>query len=276
MIRKIDAKEMIKVSGKKFQTLSFTRLLPNIATVMALAVGMSAIRFALMGKYEFAVIATLIAAFLDAMDGRLARLLGASSDFGAELDSLSDFISFGVSPAIVIYILSLNAWKGIGWTIALFFAVCMGLRLARFNIYNRSDNPEMQGWSKRFFMGVPAPAAASLGLLPLVLYFACDLTVFISPYVCGFFMILSGFLMVSRLPTFSFKTIQIPSRWVGLSLLAVGILVALLLSDFWLTLSAILFVYLFSIPFSVRAFKKLKSQTSDVQDSFAEENAEAP
>ncbi|KAB2837148.1 MAG: CDP-diacylglycerol--serine O-phosphatidyltransferase [Caedimonadaceae bacterium] len=257
MIKKMGAKEMIKVSGKKFQTLSFTRLLPNMATVMALAVGMSAVRFALTGKYEFAVMATLVAAFLDAMDGRLARLLGASSDFGAELDSLSDFISFGVSPAIVMYILTLNVWKGLGWTISLFFAVCMALRLARFNIYNRSENPELQLWSKRFFMGVPAPAAALIGLLPLILFFATDLDACISPLSCGFFMVLSGFLMVSRLPTFSFKTVQVPSRWVGLSLLGVGVFVALLLSDPWSTLGATLFIYLFSIPFSILAFKKM-------------------
>lgn len=266
MIKKIDPKAMIKVSSKKFQTLSFTRFLPNMATVMALAVGMSAMRFALMGKYEFAVIATLVAAFLDAMDGRLARLLGASSDFGAELDSLSDFISFGVSPALVMYILSLNVWKGLGWTIALFFAVCMALRLARFNIYNRSDNPEIQSWSKRFFMGVPAPAAAMIGLLPLILFFATEVEFFVSPFVSGLFMILSGSLMVSRLPTFSFKTVQIPSRWVGLSLLGVGLLMALLLSDFWMTLGALLFLYLLSIPLSIRAFKKSDQQKSEVKE----------
>ena len=172
MVKKVSKFERSK---ERLQKLSFAHLLPNMATVIALCIGLSSIRFALLARYDYAIIAIIVAAFFDAMDGRLARLLGAASDFGAELDSLSDFISFGVAPAVVLYILTMNAWAGLGWTISLFFVVCCGLRLARFNTTLRASSiKEDPVWAKKFFIGVPAPAGAMIALFPLILYQAID------------------------------------------------------------------------------------------------------
>lgn len=248
-----------KPLSKSFQALSFARLLPNIATVMALCIGLTSVRFALQDRFEEAVIAILVAAVLDAMDGRLARLLGASSDFGAELDSLSDFISFGVAPALVTYMLSLKVWQGFGWVIILFFAVCMSLRLARFNISNRVVTDKAPpAWAKQFFTGVPAPAGAMLGLLPLMLFLATGLEIFIQPIVSAMVLILTGILMISRLPTFSFKTIQIPPRLVLPTLLLVGLFVAFFMTYPWLTMSVCLGAYVVSFTYSYKLHNKLK------------------
>ena len=144
---------------------TFNRLVPNIITVGALCAGLTAVRFAIAGKWEFAAIAILVAAVLDALDGTIARLLKAASDFGAELDSLSDVVAFGVAPALIIYFWSLSTIGGFGWAAALFFAVCCALRLARFN----STLETRPAYAFKFFTGVPAPAGALLSLLPLVL-----------------------------------------------------------------------------------------------------------
>tara|TARA_A100000171_G_C2138629_1_gene152617 strand:- start:4385 stop:5194 length:810 start_codon:yes stop_codon:yes gene_type:complete len=242
---------------RRFQNLSFQRLIPNLATVMAMCVGLTSIRFALQGNFQLATSAIFIAGILDAMDGRLARLLGAESEFGAELDSLSDFVSFGVAPALVIYIFSLNHWQGIGWGTCLFFSVCMGLRLARFNISSRQ--PERPIWSGRFFTGVPAPAAAMVALFPLTLSLAFDWPLLQNPALSTFFVILAGFLMVSRLPTLSFKTVSIPRTLLLPVLVIFGLTIAALFSAPWETLSLITFAYLLTIPVSFVAFRKFLS-----------------
>ena len=238
---------------------TFTRMLPNLATMIATCSGLSAIRFALLNDYKLAAAAIMVAGIFDAMDGRLARLLGAASDFGAELDSLSDFVSFGVAPPVVLYILTMHQWRGFGWSICLFFAVCMSLRLARFNVMSRDTQQPI--WSSKFFTGVPAPAAAMIGLFPMILFLATDLEFLISPITCGFFLLLSGCLMVSRFPTFSLKSVHVPSRWVPVTLLITGLLVAALLNAPWDTLSILIFGYIVSIPFSSLAFKKLIAAT---------------
>jgi len=259
-------KKGLQYKGKRiqFQTLSFTRLIPNLATVIALCLGLSAIRFALLGEFKFATVAILVAALFDAMDGRLARLLGAASDFGAELDSLSDFISFGVAPPVVIYILTLNEWSGFGWGLVLFFSVCMGLRLARFNTSRLNETPPE--WTKRFFVGVPAPAGAFIILLPLSLYFATDMPFFIMPMNFALLLVLSGFLMVARLPTFSFKTAGIPRNRVPHALIIAGLLASAALSVPWILMSVIIIAYLGSIPFAYIMHKKLR-QEEETQES---------
>jgi CDP-diacylglycerol--serine O-phosphatidyltransferase len=244
----------IQKNRSRLQPQTFTRMLPNLATVMATCSGLSAIRFALLDNYQLATVAVIIAAILDAMDGRLARLLGAASDFGAELDSLSDFVSFGVAPAIILYILAMHKWRGVGWCICLFFAVCTSLRLARFNVMSR--DPDKTAWPSQFFKGVPAPAGALIGLFPLILYLATGLSLFSSPILCGFFLCLSGALMISRLPTFSFKSVNIPNRWVPVVLVIVGLVVASLLNAPWETLSICVLFYLLSIPIGGVSFKK--------------------
>ncbi len=245
----------LKKPQPKLQRHTISRMLPNLATVMATCSGLSAIRFAMLGNYQLAATAVLIAAILDALDGRLARLLGAASDFGAELDSLSDFVSFGVAPAVVMYILALNEWRGAGWCICLFFAVCMSLRLARFNVMSRS--PSLPAWSAKFFTGVPAPASAMLGIFPLVLYLATEIDGFKSPYICALFMVVAAILMISRLPTFSFKAIAISSRHVPFVLLGVGLMIASFLNAPWETLSICIFTYIVSIPVAYLSFKKM-------------------
>ena len=248
----------LKKSRNRLQPHTVTRLLPNIATVMATCSGLTAIRFALLENYHLAVTAVIIAALLDAMDGRLARLLGATSDFGAELDSLSDFVSFGVAPAIVLYILTLHEWRGFGWGVSLFFAVCMSLRLARFNVMSRSPVPSR--WSAKFFTGVPAPAAAMIGLFPLIIYLATNIEIFKHPFFHVFFLIFSGVLMISRLPTFSFKAFDIPSGWVLPFLVIVGLIVAALFNAPWETISLCVLAYIISIPLGSVAFRRLTTQ----------------
>ena len=246
---------------------SLARMLPNIATIIALCTGFSAIRFALLERYEYALGAIMIAAFFDAMDGRLARLLGASSDFGAELDSLSDFISFGVAPAVVMYLISLKWWGGIGWGFSLIFAVCLGLRLARFNTDIRSSSfKEQPSWKKYFFTGTPAPASAFIGLLPLSLYLATGQSFFLSPLIVSLFLVGAGGLAVSRLPTYSFKGVQVPQKMVPFSMLCVGGGVAALLSDPWVTVSILVLVYLTTIPASFQDYRKRLKTLLDVTE----------
>ena len=145
------------------------RLIPNAITVGALCAGLSGVRFAIDARWEMAVAAIVVAAILDGLDGRMARLLNGTSKFGAELDSLADFVSFGAAPALIVYLWVLNGWGGVGWVIALGFAVCCALRLARFNTALADPNPPR--WAGHFFTGVPAPAGAGLALLPMMLHF---------------------------------------------------------------------------------------------------------
>ncbi|MEX2009644.1 MAG: CDP-diacylglycerol--serine O-phosphatidyltransferase, partial [Dongiaceae bacterium] len=152
-------------SRPRLRDQSFNRLIPNILTVLALCAGLTSIRFAFQERWEMAVFAIVIAGVLDGLDGRIARLLDGSSKFGAELDSLSDFLAFGVAPALLLYYFTMKSVVGIGWALALLFAVCCALRLARFN--TKVDNADLPAWTGRFFTGVPAPAGAGLALLPV-------------------------------------------------------------------------------------------------------------
>lgn len=234
------------------------RIIPNAITVTALCTGLSAIRFALMERWELAVSLILIAAILDAMDGRIARLLRADSHFGAELDSLSDFISFGVAPAVVIYLYSLHLWKGTGWALALFFSTCMALRLARFNTNMDAPIPE---WTKGFSVGVPAPAGAILGLLPLMSSFALEESFHDVPALFAVSLSLSGFLMISRIPTYVLKNVRVPHPFVRPLLMMVAVFMAALFSIPWWTLSVGAFLYLCSIPLSLRSYKQKQKET---------------
>jgi len=170
-----------------------SRLFPNMITIAGLCCGLSAIRFGMAGRWEMAVGFILAAALIDGMDGRVARMLGATSLFGAQLDSLSDFMCFGVSPVLVLYMWQLHDIKGIGWAVVLFFAVCMALRLARFNtgLYDDSKEP----WEKQFFTGIPAPAGGILSLLPLVISLQFDNGFMLPPAVTACNVMLVGTLM---------------------------------------------------------------------------------
>jgi CDP-diacylglycerol--serine O-phosphatidyltransferase len=244
--------------------LPLNTLAPNILTIIALCSGLTAIRFAMLGQFKFAVLAIATAAFFDMLDGRVARLLKGASKFGAELDSLSDFLSFGVAPAMVLYFWTLHdigQSGNTGWLVVLAFAVCAALRLARFNTALDDDTKPV--WTGSFFTGVPAPAGAGLSLLFLIINLELESGFFASPYLNAIWMLFIGGLMISRVPTFSFKRVRVKREYVGLVLLGVGIFVAALLNQPWYTLAAMEIAYLASIPFAIKAHDKLKR--GDVQ-----------
>ena len=246
--------------------LSFNKLIPNILTMLALCAGLTSIRFGLHGKWDLAVISILLAGVLDGLDGRIARLLHGTSKFGAELDSLSDFVSFGVAPSMLLYFWTMQAAGGIGWALVLLFSVCCALRLARFN--TMLGEPDLPPWAYNFFTGVPAPAAAGLVLLPMVITFQSEgESFFASPSVNAVFLIGVAFLMVSKIPTFSGKRFRVPHEYVLPMLLLVGLLAAFLVTEPWTTITCIGFLYGGSIPFSARAFRKLKKQADELRAS---------
>src|SRR3569623_1194592 len=199
---------LMRMRRNRLRDHSINRLIPNMLTLFALCAGLSSIRFAMDSRWEFAVLAILFAAIFDALDGRIARLLDSTSKFGAELDSLSDFISCGVAPSVVLLIWAMGDLKSIGWALTLLFSAGMALRLARFN--TKLDNADLPAWHSRFFTGVPAPAAAGLVMLPLIasLQFP-DATILRSPYVVGPVMLAVAGLAGSRIPTFSFKRLKV-------------------------------------------------------------------
>jgi len=237
---------------------SINRLIPNMLTVMALCAGLTSVLYALHARWEFAVIAIVVAGVLDGLDGRIARLLNGQSKFGAELDSLSDFVSFGVAPALLMYQWHLSSLKGAGWALTLAFAVCCALRLARFN--TKLDNTDLPAWTSRFFVGVPAPAGAGLALIPIMLTFEFGPGYFDHPYFVGAVMLGVALLMVSRVPTYSIKRIRIPHQHVMATLLVFGLLAAMFVSIPWLTLLGVGAVYIASIPPAIIAHRRLSAQ----------------
>jgi CDP-diacylglycerol--serine O-phosphatidyltransferase len=240
-----------------FKPVPVRVIIPNIITLIALCLGLTAIRLAFEGRYEPAVVAIVVAALLDGVDGRVARLLKGTSRFGAELDSLADFVNFGVTPALILYSFLLNELKAVGWIAVLVFAIAMVLRLARFNVM--LDDPHRPEWKKNFFTGMPAPAGALTSMLPLYLSF---LGVSMGPAAAPIAMIyLLGlaFLMVSTIPVYSGKTIglKVPRQWV-LPIFVLSVAVFGLLANFpWEMLTAITVVFLGSIPFSVMRYRQL-------------------
>ncbi len=244
--------------------LSFNKLIPNILTMLALCAGLTSIRFGLHGKWDLAVISILLAGVLDGLDGRIARLLHGTSKFGAELDSLSDFVSFGVAPSMILYFWTMQGAGGLGWALVLLFSVCCALRLARFN--TMLGEPDLPPWAYNFFTGVPAPAAAGLVLLPMVISFQSDGdSFFASPSVNAVVLVGVSFLMVSKIPTYSGKRFRVPHEYVLPMLLLVGVLAAFLVTEPWTTITLIGIIYASSIPISARAFRKLKKQADELR-----------
>ena len=238
--------------------LTLNRMIPSILTLVGLSSGLTAVRFAYEGRWEHAVLAIAAAAALDALDGRIARLLKGTSKFGAELDSLSDMLCFGVAPGLMLYFWSLEKIGKFGWVLVLLLAISCALRLARFN--TASDDPNPPAWTGIFFTGVPAPAAAGLVLLPMIISFNLWEDFFRRPEVVGTFMVLVAGLMVSRIPTFSFKKVKVRPSWILPAMLGVGLIGASLFSAPWTTLSLMLAAYMISIPLSVRAYRKMEKR----------------
>jgi CDP-diacylglycerol--serine O-phosphatidyltransferase len=231
------------------------RLLPNAVTVLALCSGLTAVHFALQGRYDLCVGAIAAAAVFDALDGGLARLLDASSKIGAELDSLSDLVAFGVSPALLFYIWRLDGNR-LGWVVALVFAVCMALRLARFNTL--IDAEQRWPFAKEFFVGVPAPAAALVGGLPLVLWLQFGDGWWSAPVTVGLWALVAALLMVSRLPTISLKTARVPPRLIAPALVLVGLGFAVVVAAPFLAMSVVAVGYLLLLPYTIYRFEWLK------------------
>ena len=251
---------------RRLRDLPINRMIPSVLTILALCAGLTAIRFGLQERWEAAVIALLVAAIFDGLDGRIARMLGQSSRFGAALDSLSDIVCFGVAPAGLVFFWSLHVAVGVGWAVVMLFAVCCALRLARFN--SRLEKPDRPVWAGRFFTGVSAPAAAGMALLPMLLSLGFQTSIFRSPAITGIFLVAVAGLMVSQVPTFSLKSDRIPHRYVLPILLAVGLTAGFFASAPWLTMAAICILYIASIPFSFRLYRRLRatSQLVDIDE----------
>lgn len=247
---------MLRRRPPRLRRQSINRLIPNILTMLALCAGLTAMRFALEDHYRLAVLAIVVAAVLDGLDGRIARLIGATSRFGAELDSLSDFVCFGVAPTVVLYLWAMHHSGRFGWAVVLLYAICMALRLARFNT-TLDDIAPRPAWTYSYFTGVPAPAGAGLVFLPLIASFETGPGWFEHTWLIGGWTILVSALLVSRIPTYSFKRLRVPHWMVLPILLIVGVIAAGLATEPWLTLLAIGCGYLASIPFSVRAANRI-------------------
>ncbi len=253
--------------NKKFKLVSSKKtryLLPNILTLGGLCLGISSIKFSIDGNFNLAVTLILLAAILDALDGRVARLIKGTSEFGKELDSLTDFVSFGIAPVLILYFWELNSYGKLGWAIALIFSVCCVLRLARFNLTKIDHDQE---WKNNFFEGVPSPAGGLLILTPLI-YELADFNLNLDiKSLTPFLTVLIALLLVSKIPTLSLKKISISSKTTVFLLLSAGIIFIALLFFTFETLLVFSIIYLTSIPVSYLIYKnQQKKNTTKISD----------
>jgi CDP-diacylglycerol--serine O-phosphatidyltransferase len=238
--------------------LTLRALIPNAITSAALCCGLTGIRFAIEGNWDKSVLAVILAGMLDGIDGRIARLLKAQSRFGAELDSLSDSISFGVAPALILFLWSLNQVPRLGWFAALAFAICCALRLARFNA--RIDMVDQPHKSAGFMTGVPAPVAAGLAFLPLYLWIASGNDMFRQPVIVGAWLVVIAFLMISSVATMGWSAMR-PRKRIRLELIAlIGLVFAALLTETWWTLVGICAFYVAVLPVGIIRYARVKRQ----------------
>ncbi len=252
---------------KKFKLVTSKKtryLLPNILTLGGVCLGISSIKFAFDGNFSLAVIFIILAAILDALDGRIARLIKGTSEFGKELDSLTDFVSFGIAPVFILYFWKLNTYGKLGWAITLIYSVCCVLRLARFNLTKISNN---QVWKNNYFEGVPSPAGGLLILMPLIFELSNLNLNYNFENFTPYFTILIAFLLVSKIPTLSFKKISISPKATIFILLGIGLIFISLLFYTFETLLIFGLFYLISIPISYFMYrnqnKKEKQETSE-------------
>jgi CDP-diacylglycerol--serine O-phosphatidyltransferase len=255
--------------GPRLREIPLRMMVPNLITVLAICAGLTGIRLAFEGRYELAVAMVLVAAFLDGIDGRIARMMRATSNFGVQMDSLADIVNFGVAPALVLYVYVLDQARSLGWIAALIFAISAGLRLARFNVM--VDRPNKPKWLSEYFVGVPAPAGALLVMLPVYLGFlGIDATPAYA-YASAIYTVLVGYLLVSRIPVWSGKAQGVIRRENALPfILVVVVYVALLMSFTWEVLAATSVLYLCTIPFGARAWSRkygsLPASETDVEE----------
>jgi CDP-diacylglycerol--serine O-phosphatidyltransferase len=243
-------------SGPRIREIPLRLVLPNLITVLAICAGLTGIRHAFEHRFEMAVFMVLIAAFLDGIDGRVARFFKASSRFGAQMDSLADIVNFGVAPALVLYAYLLDRAGSPGWIAALLFVIACGLRLARFNVIDEDDR--QPPWQKDYFVGVPAPAGAVLVLMPAYLGFIGVEIGQLFVYGAGLYAVLIAFLMISRLPVHSGKTAgkRVSADRVAPLLLGAMLYFILLVTYPWHTLCVSVVAYLFFLPLSARAYAR--------------------
>lgn len=249
-----------RLQARRPKHQSFTRMIPNLLTLLNLCAGATAIRFALNDRFEEAVAAILLAGVLDLLDGGMARLLRAGSKLGAELDSLADLVSFGVAPGVMVYAWTMHTAGGIGWVPTLLFCVCAALRLARFNIA-QDKTTEPQG-AYSFFTGLPTPGAAGILMVPMVLAFQYPDGQFNNVLLNGSVTVVAALLMVSRVPTFSLKGRHLPHKYVLPTLLLFCLFVGFAVEAPWATLTVVMFTYMTTIPISLVAFKRLQRKSA--------------
>ncbi len=238
----------------KLKNIPIARLLPNILTMLALCSGLTAMRFAFSAEWAHAALAIVIASVFDILDGRVARLLGMTSKFGAQLDSLADLTNFGVVPALVLYLWALQGAGSLGWIAVLVYVVCTASRLARFN--TMLEDQDVPAWAKCYFIGVPSPGGAGVALLPLFLVLQFGPHAQLPPVLLAFWLILAGALMVSRLPTLSMKGRSIAPIWVAPIVAGACLLAAALITDPFLALSVLAFGYLVSLPYGWYLYRR--------------------
>lgn len=240
--------------GPRLRQIPLRVIIPNMITILAICAGLTGIRLAFENRYELAVGMVLLAAFLDGIDGRVARLLKATSKFGVQMDSLADIVNFGVAPALVLYVFVLDQARSVGWIAALIFAIAAGLRLARFNVM--SERETKASWQSEYFVGVPAPAGAMLVLLPVYVGFLGVAPSRPFALIASAYTVLIAFLLVSRVPVWSGKSegSRIRRDFVLPVMLVVVIYVATLMSFTWETMVVTVAIYLASLPFGARAW----------------------
>jgi len=245
-------------------------ILPNMLTLIGVCIGLTSIRFALDGKFEFAIIAIIFAALIDGLDGRIARLIKGTSKVGKELDSLTDMISFGVAPAFIMYFWKLNTLGRFGWLVCLIYVICVALRLARFNVNSNQD----PSWKDNFFEGVPSPAGGILVLTPLIIsqtnfnYIQLNYDIIVPA-----FFIITSLLLISKFPSYSFKKIVIQRKTTIFLLFGIVLFFGLLLIYPFNIISISAVVYLLLLPISFFHYQKLKKQNQD-KDSIEEDDLE--
>jgi len=253
----------LRLPKRRFRRIPVRTLVPNIITLLALCAGLTAIRMAFENRYVLALAAIVFAAFLDGIDGRLARFLKGTSRFGAELDSLADFVNFGVAPALILYFWGLHDLKSAGWIAAMVFAICAALRLARFNVM--VDVPDKPAWASNFFVGVPAPAGAITVLLPIyVALLGLPRSEWLSWLTLVYTLAIAS-LMVSRLPVFSGKRVgtRVPPDMVGPAVVVTVLFIALLIAYPWIILTAGTLAYLCALPFGYMSYRGYERRTRE-------------
>lgn len=255
--------------NEQMNLLPIAKLIPNIVTIIGMCFGLFALKFAMNQQWEVAVIFIVISGFIDGMDGRLARLLNATSNFGLELDSLSDFFNFGVAPALLLYLWKTQEIKGIGWAVALFFVISQALRLARYNCsQDEKDDEELSIIRERFFIGIPAPLGGGLSTAPMMIEFFMNkhfpsMQFSIPAEFIIVYLVFISYMMVSRIPTISVKKIKIKRSYSLPALSVIAMIFIAMILEPWFTLPLIGAIYLLSIPFSMLAYYKTVSKKEE-------------